>query len=279
MDLENILNTIQPFLVLFVAVFAAFLTATWISSVIWAFRDIRARTRDIFAQVLATLMVLIFFPLFPVPGLALYLMLRPRETLAEVYERQLEEEALLKGIEERLACPSCNRRIETDFMVCPSCHTRLKKPCLSCNQLLHLRWNICPYCGAAQTMAQPVILPPEEAESPMLGMDTPSQLRGLVAEGEADVGLLGEGEESARGSLAHDEAAAAPFYESQPTDLAGTEDMPESEASDDTVPRSIQEHLPDGELGEVSWWDEEGGAEPETEGEAGSEPEEDALPF
>ena len=87
MDLENILNTIQPFLVLFVAVFAAFLTATWISSVIWAFRDIRARTRDIFAQVLATLMVLIFFPLFPLPGLALYLILRPRETLAEARTR------------------------------------------------------------------------------------------------------------------------------------------------------------------------------------------------
>jgi len=97
MDLENILNTIQPFLVLFVAVFAAFLTATWISSVIWAFRDIRARTRDIFAQVLATLMVLIFFPLFPLPGLALYLILRPRETLAEARTRHLAERKALAG--------------------------------------------------------------------------------------------------------------------------------------------------------------------------------------
>jgi RNA polymerase subunit RPABC4/transcription elongation factor Spt4 len=154
MDLQSILNTIQPFLIMFAALLAAFLTAVWISVVIWAFRDIRARSRDIFAQILATLMVLIFFPLFPFPGLILYLFLRPRESLAEVYERSLEEEALLQGIEERLACPGCNRRIEEGFMICPTCHTRLKKACPACGHLLHLRWNICPYCGAVQTAAK-----------------------------------------------------------------------------------------------------------------------------
>jgi RNA polymerase subunit RPABC4/transcription elongation factor Spt4 len=165
MDFENILNTIQPFIVMFMALFVAFLTAAWISAVIWAFRDIRARTRDIFAQALATLMVFVFFPLFPVPGLILYVILRP-----------LEEEVLLHGIEERLACPACNRRIEPDYVVCPSCHTRLKKPCPSCGRLLHLQWHICAYCGAAQTGArelapepQPVVLPPQqEVESPKL---------------------------------------------------------------------------------------------------------------
>jgi RNA polymerase subunit RPABC4/transcription elongation factor Spt4 len=170
MDFENILRTIQPFAIMFAALFGAFLTAVWISVVIWAFRDIRARSRDVFAQILATLMVLIFFPLFPFPGLILFMILRPRETLAEVYERSLEEEALLQGIEERLACPGCNRRIEEEFMVCPTCHTRLKKACPACGRLLHLRWNLCPYCGAVQTAAKaaPVpaprpALPPEPA--------------------------------------------------------------------------------------------------------------------
>jgi RNA polymerase subunit RPABC4/transcription elongation factor Spt4 len=168
MDFEGILNTIQPFIVMFAALLAAFLTATWIGAVIWAFRDIRSRSRDIFAQVLATLMVLVFFPLFPVPGLLLYLILRPRETLAEVYEHSLEEEVLLQGIEERMACPGCNRRIEEAFMICPTCHTRLKKACPSCGRLLHLRWNICPYCGAVQTAVKapapsPRIVAPPEA--------------------------------------------------------------------------------------------------------------------
>lgn len=170
MDLQSILTTIQPFVAMFVALLAAFLTAIWIASVIWAFRDIRARTRDIFAQILATLMVLIFFPLFPLPGLVLYTILRPRETLAEAYERTLEEEALLHGIEERLACPNCNRSIQPDFLFCPTCQTRLKKACTSCGRLLHLRWSICPYCGAGQTTLQiqpePVpaaVLPSEKA--------------------------------------------------------------------------------------------------------------------
>lgn len=158
MNLESILRTIQPFVIAFAALFAAFLTAVWISVVIWTFRDIRSRSRDIFAQVLATLMALVFFPFFPLPGLILYYILRPRETLAEVYERSLEEEALLQGIEERLACPGCNRRIEEEFMICPTCHTRLKKACPACGRLLHLRWNICPYCGAVQTVAK--VAPP-----------------------------------------------------------------------------------------------------------------------
>ena len=158
MDFEAILSTIQPFVIMFAALFAAFLTAVWVSVIIWAFRDIRARSRDVFAQILATLMVLLFFPLFPFPGLVLYLLLRPRETLSEIYERSLEEEALLQGIEERMACPGCNRRIEEQFMICPTCHTRLKKACPACGRLLHLRWNICPYCSAVQTTTKSATL-------------------------------------------------------------------------------------------------------------------------
>jgi RNA polymerase subunit RPABC4/transcription elongation factor Spt4 len=196
MDFESILNTIQPFVIMFVALFVAFLTATWISAVIWTFRDIRARSRDIFAHILATLMVFIFFPLFPLPGLMLYFILRPRETLAEVYERSLEEEALLQGIEERLACPGCNRRIEEDFMICPTCHTRLKKECPTCGRLLHLRWNICPFCGAVQTTAKAVPQPPESeitlveqtAELPRLssGRSSSGSSRAWKAEEEAE---------------------------------------------------------------------------------------------
>jgi RNA polymerase subunit RPABC4/transcription elongation factor Spt4 len=201
MDLERILDTIQPFIVMFVALTAAFLTALWVSAVIWAFRDIRARTRDIFAQILATLLVLIFFPLFPVPGLILYLILRPRETLAEVYERTLEEEALLQGIEERLACPTCNRRIAEDFVVCPSCHTRLKKGCVSCGRLLHLGWTICAYCGAAQTTTkaapslqpQPVAIAVEPAvEMPMLATAGGSSLPEPEMESEAEIEAMQE---------------------------------------------------------------------------------------
>jgi len=192
MDIQKILAQIQPFLALFVAITAAFLTAAWISAVIWAFRDIRARSRDIFAHVLATLLVFVFFPLFPVPGLILYMILRPRETLAEAYERTLEEEALLQGIEERLSCPGCNRSIQEDYLYCPTCHTRLKKPCLECGRQLHLKWSLCPYCGATQTQAA-TILPAVGADAtPRLAGASPAALPEPALEAAADPGTVEE---------------------------------------------------------------------------------------
>jgi RNA polymerase subunit RPABC4/transcription elongation factor Spt4 len=215
MDFENILSAVQPFVIMFAALLGAFLTAMWIAVVIWTFRDIRSRSRDIFAQILATLMVLVFFPLFPLPGLVLYLILRPRETLSEIYERSLEEEALLQGIEERMACPGCNRRIEEEFMICPTCHTRLKKACPACGRLLHLRWNICAYCGAVQTAVKAV---PAPAERVSLAMESePSPLR--LSELSASPAATGD----ARGSTTGE---TRPQVETQPQEGAQHEPQP-----------------------------------------------------
>ena len=128
------------------AFFSAFTVALWISLTIWTFRDMRARSRDAFAQLLAALMGLVLGPF----GVALYFILRPRETLAEKYERSLEEEALLQDIEERQICPGCKQPIESDYMLCPICHARLRKPCIHCERLIHPRWSVCPYCAESQ---------------------------------------------------------------------------------------------------------------------------------
>ncbi len=148
-----------------IALFGAFLLAFWISMIVWTFRDVRSRSRDIFAQLLATLMVIVF----NIPGLLLYFILRPPQTLAEVYDRALEEEALLKDIEERLTCPGCKRKVEKGFMFCPDCHTRLKKACPACERLLHLKWNICPYCGASPGV--PAFTPPQRQAPEVVEMD------------------------------------------------------------------------------------------------------------
>jgi RNA polymerase subunit RPABC4/transcription elongation factor Spt4 len=103
----------------------------------------RNRSRDPFAQILAALVV----ALLPIVGLVIYLILRPPETLAEAYERALEEEALLQEIEERPACPGCSRTVDPHWILCPHCHTRLRRACTDCNALLELPWSICPYCG------------------------------------------------------------------------------------------------------------------------------------
>ena len=149
MDLSNVLLGC-------LAGLGAMTAAFWLALIIWTFRDMRARSRDIFAQILAALLVAVLF----LPGWVIYWMLRPKETLAEAYERSLEEEALLQGIEEMLVCPGCGTRVQGEFVVCPNCHTKLKKPCQNCGRALNLRWGVCPYCsapslGGVQLPAQP----------------------------------------------------------------------------------------------------------------------------
>ena len=132
----------------------------WLSIIVWVYRDIRDRTRDMAMQVLAVFVVLMFFPGFNIPGLALYLMLRPRETLEEAYSRSLEEEALLREIGDEGVCPSCRRFVERGWRVCPFCQTHLKDVCAECEQLLSFSWIACPYCGTVRKGA------PAEEEAP-----------------------------------------------------------------------------------------------------------------
>ena len=122
--------------------------AVWLAIVIWVYRDMRARSKDTIVQLLAVLLVAI--PAFDLPGLLIYLFLRPRETLSEAYERSLEEEALLQEIEEKPTCPGCGQRVQPLWQVCPNCRTRLKRLCVTCRNLLELSWPICPYCATAQ---------------------------------------------------------------------------------------------------------------------------------
>lgn len=121
------------------------LAAFWLAMIIWTFRDMRARSRDMIAQVIVAFMVAVL----TVPGLLIYLFLRPRETLSEAYERSLEEEALLQEIEEKPVCPGCKQRVQDEWQACPSCHTRLKRPCTRCGRMLDLSWDLCPYCATA----------------------------------------------------------------------------------------------------------------------------------
>jgi len=121
--------------------------ALWLAMIVWTYRDMRARSRDNLAQIGVALMV----GLLTFPGWFVYLLIRPRETLAEAYERSLEEEALLQEIEEKPTCPGCGQRVKHDWQACAYCHTRLKKSCVQCNHLLELSWDLCPYCATIQS--------------------------------------------------------------------------------------------------------------------------------
>lgn len=124
----------------------AYLIALWFVLVVWTFRDIESRSRNVVTQIASTMLVVFFY----VPGFLLYWLLRPKETLDEAYQRSLEEEYLLQDLQELPLCPSCHHYVEDDYQLCPHCNTQLKEPCHSCGRLVDLQWSVCPYCAAPQ---------------------------------------------------------------------------------------------------------------------------------
>lgn len=143
MELESfIARALQVLL----ALGGAYLVATWFVLIVWTFRDIEARSKNVVTQVFSTLLAVFFW----IPGVLLYMILRPKETLDEAYQRSLEEEYLLQDLQELPLCPTCNHFVHDDWQLCPHCNTQLKEPCHNCGKLVDLRWDICPYCGEEQ---------------------------------------------------------------------------------------------------------------------------------
>ena len=135
--------SINNLLLIVTALSGAFLAALWLSLIIWTYKDIRSRAKDPLSRILAVLVVSVLF----LPGIVIYLILRPSQTIEDEFQHMLEEEALLQSIDEIPSCPGCGRRVKDDWIICPNCHTKLRKVCHHCGKLMELSWNICPYCG------------------------------------------------------------------------------------------------------------------------------------
>jgi RNA polymerase subunit RPABC4/transcription elongation factor Spt4 len=119
----------------------------WLGTAYWAFRDMQARTENPILPYFAAALIIFFTPVVFLLAVVLYLIVRPRETLAEVYERSLAEETLLAEVEKNRLCPTCRQRVGSDWLVCPNCRTRLHRVCPTCSRLAEPEWGICAYCG------------------------------------------------------------------------------------------------------------------------------------
>jgi hypothetical protein len=182
---------------LIVALAASYWAILWLSAVIWTYRDMRNRGSDALSQMVAVLLVLVF----NLPGLILYMILRPHETLAEAYVRNLETEAMLQEMNEQEVCYACQKHIRPDFAYCPHCRTRLQEACGNCGKPFNLSWAVCAYCGkergaisrrgaSSAPAAQPAPAPPAQpspsaAPAPLLAV-TPLSPEGGAAGASAD---------------------------------------------------------------------------------------------
>jgi Double zinc ribbon len=119
----------------------------WLGTAYWAFRDMQARSENPILPYFASALIIFFTPLLFLFAVVLYLIVRPRESLAEIYERSLAEESLLAEVEKNELCPVCRDRVDADWLVCPNCRTRLHRVCPSCSRLADPEWSLCAYCG------------------------------------------------------------------------------------------------------------------------------------
>jgi hypothetical protein len=137
----------NPIVVLAVQLFVVYVVLLWLGTAYWAFRDMQARTENPILPYFAAALIVFFTPLLFMFAVVLYLIVRPRESLAEVYERSLAEESLLAEVEKNELCPVCRDRVDADWLVCPNCRTRLHRVCPSCNRLAEPTWPLCAFCG------------------------------------------------------------------------------------------------------------------------------------
>ncbi len=136
----------------------AYLALLWLATILWAYRDMRARTRDPVSLAVGVTLVTAF-PLF---GVALYLLARPRDTIADAYARELEDAAMRVELRGAEACPGCRRAVLSEFVFCPYCRSRLREPCSNCPQLLAADWRHCSRCGASRSLREPSRAPAEQ---------------------------------------------------------------------------------------------------------------------
>ena len=154
--MEQILGTIgdalggifsSPILQLGIRAIGLYLVILWLATAYWAFRDMQQRSDNAILPYLASAGIILFTPVFFVLGVWVYKIVRPHEKIGEVWERNLAEEALLAEVEAIHHCPTCERRIDDEWIICPTCRTRLNRVCPNCSRLVGLDWSLCAWCG------------------------------------------------------------------------------------------------------------------------------------
>jgi RNA polymerase subunit RPABC4/transcription elongation factor Spt4 len=167
-------------------VVVAYIVLIWLASAYWAYRDMRLRSSSAITPYIAALAIIIFTPVFFLFGLLVYRIVRPKETIAEVNERALAEEAMLAEVASHAQCANCSRPVHEEWIICPTCRNRLRRVCPNCEHLIELDWTLCAWCGkdferveaAGTTAFMPTARPaprPQQLPAPRMAAPPPAR--------------------------------------------------------------------------------------------------------
>jgi len=148
MDLENIILDFFDFVGnidfnMFGTLFIVALIVFWLVIIGWVWIDSSERTSKKGLKI-GYILLVIFFNIF---GLIIYLIIRPSETIEEIYWEDLERRYLKYETSELGDCPRCGSQLYPGYVFCTDCGYRLKVKCPQCGVLIDKDHLFCEYCG------------------------------------------------------------------------------------------------------------------------------------
>lgn len=146
----------------------------WFVLVGWVWIDSGERTSDVRIRVVYLLLVIVL----NIPGLIIYLIVRPSETIEDIYWADLERRYLKYETAELGDCPKCGSQLYPGYQFCANCGYDIKMKCPNCEVLIPKTSEFCPYCGTkldnsiendesyptAEIMEQQILATKEEVE-------------------------------------------------------------------------------------------------------------------
>ena len=114
----------------------------WIVVTSWIWVDADDRTTNKWMRVFY-----VFIGLIPIFGWIIYLIVRPSETIDEIYWGDLERRYLKYEAKDLGDCPKCGTQLFPGFVFCPTCQRRIKRKCSNCGVYIPLEYKYCTNCG------------------------------------------------------------------------------------------------------------------------------------
>jgi hypothetical protein len=115
----------------------------WLVVLYWVWLDSGDRTSNKIVRCSYVLLVAVL----NVIGLIIYLIIRPGQTIEEIYWADLERRYLKYETAELGDCPQCGRQLFPGYTFCPNCRYKIKRRCKNCQVFIDKKNKFCPHCG------------------------------------------------------------------------------------------------------------------------------------
>ena len=128
---------------MFGTILGLILVIFWLVIIGWVWVDSGERTSKKGLRFWYLLLVIVL----NIPGLIIYLIVRPSETIEEIYWADLERRYLKYETSELGDCPKCGSQLYPGYVFCTNCGSRIKVRCPKCNVLVDKDHKYCEFCG------------------------------------------------------------------------------------------------------------------------------------